>query len=99
MMIPAGYRVLLKMEEVEEKTLGGIILPQQVVDKDQAAKEWGQVIALGNCAYFDMPKPWCGVGDVVGIVKYNGTVMEDPLSGEKFRLINDKDVLCLRHQG
>lgn len=97
MMIPAGYRILLKMEEVQEKTSGGIILPQQTVDKDQAAKEWGKVIALGNCCYFDQPKPWCGVGDTVGIVKYNGTVMQDEATGEKFRLINDKDVLCIKH--
>jgi co-chaperonin GroES (HSP10) len=98
MLIPAGYRILLEMEEVSEATMGGIILPQQVIDKDEAAKEWGKVVAVGNCCYYDQPTHWVGVGDVVGIVKYNGTVMEDPDSKKRYRLINDKDVLCLRHR-
>lgn len=97
MLIPAGYRILLEMEEVEEKTTGGIFLPQQVVEKDEAAKEWGKVIAMGNCCYHDLPSPWCGVGDVVGIVRYNGNTFTDPDSGKKYKVINDKDVLCIRH--
>lgn len=97
MLIPAGYRILLEMEEVNEKTIGGIIIPQQAIDKEEAAKEWGKVVGLGNCAYYDMPSHWVGVGDVVGIVKHNGTVMTDPDTNKKYRLINDKDVLCIRH--
>jgi co-chaperonin GroES (HSP10) len=98
MLIASGYRIILEMEEVTERTKGGIILPSEVVDKDAAAKEWGKVISMGNCAYHDMPSPWCGLGDIVGIVRYNGTVMVDPETDKKYRLINDKDVLCIRHE-
>ncbi len=98
MLIAAGYKILLKMEEVEEKTSSGLIIPQQTIDKDKAAKEWGKVVSMGNCCFYDQPTPWVGLGDVVGIVRYNGTEMIDPDTREKFRLINDKDVLCIRHQ-
>lgn len=97
MLVPAGYRILLEMEAVEEKTKGGIILPQQVIERDEFNKEWGTVRAMGNCCYHDFPQPWCGVGDVVAIVAGNGKSVTDPDTEKKYRMINDKDVLCIRH--
>lgn len=95
MIIPAGYRMLLKMDEVEEVTAGGIILPQQTKDADEAAQEWGTVVALGPFCYHDYQRPWCGVGDKVSITRYAGKVVIDRATGEKLRAINDIDIHCL----
>jgi co-chaperonin GroES (HSP10) len=95
MLIPAGYRILLKMEEVVEKTAGGIILAQQTIDADEAASKRGTVVAIGEFAYKEYPAHWCKVGDVVTIAKYAGTIEEDPADGQRYRAINDIDVICV----
>ncbi|MDY7028396.1 MAG: co-chaperone GroES, partial [Spirochaetota bacterium] len=41
---PLGDRVLVKLEEVEEKTAGGIFIPQTAQEKTQS----GVVVAVGE---------------------------------------------------
>ena len=43
-IIPLGERVLLKAEKTEEKTAGGIFIPQAAQEKTQIAT----VVAVGN---------------------------------------------------
>jgi len=44
---PSGNRVLVKPDAVEEKTKGGIVIPESVKDKHQMSVNYGEVIALG----------------------------------------------------
>ena len=46
-IIPSGNRVLVKPDEVEDVTPGGIVIPQQVRDKHQMSANYGHVVALG----------------------------------------------------
>lgn len=94
MLIPAGYRILLEMEEIDEKTAGGIWLAPQTKDADEAASKRGTVLAIGEFCFKEYPGPWCRVGDVVTIAKYAGTVEEDPTTGKRYRAINDIDIIC-----
>ena len=96
MLIPAGYRIMLKMEEVEEKTVNGIILAQQTIDADNAAQEFGTVISMGEFCYREYKGPWVKVGQIVGIARYAGKVTIDPDTGEKFRMVNDLDIQCIK---
>lgn len=95
MIEPAGHRVLIKPDIVEEKTAGGIILAQTTKERDQQATMRGEVVAIGVNAWkaFDDGTPWAAVGDRVCFRKYAGEVIKD--GDEEYRVINDDDCLCV----
>jgi chaperonin GroES len=80
---PFGDRVLVKVKEVENKTEGGIILPDNA-SKDKPTE--GEVIEVGG-----NPKN-IEVGDTVIFGKYAGT--EITLDGEDYLILETyKDIL------
>ena len=48
---PCGNRILVKPDEVQEKTEGGIVLPNQVTERHADAAGYGYVIAVGPDCY------------------------------------------------
>lgn len=50
-MKPAGYFVLIKQDEIEEKSKGGIILTQNAVGINQAQQTVGTILARGDVAF------------------------------------------------
>jgi chaperonin GroES len=92
---PTEYRVLVKPEKVEEKTQGGIIIPDQTKDRDQYAVVKGTLVSVSPLAftYADwpegsrVPQP----GDRVAYEKYAGALMKGN-DGEDYRVVNDRDV-------
>lgn len=97
MIVPAGHRVLVKVEEAEEVTAGGIIVPKTVADRNTEANIFGIVVAVGVNAWkaFDGGEPWAAAGDRVAFAKYGGFIIEDPDTKEKFRLLNDEDITAV----
>lgn len=45
---PRGNKILVKPDQIEEVTAGGIVLPQQVKDRHQLSACYGDVIAVGS---------------------------------------------------
>lgn len=91
---PVEYKVLVKVDKIEEKTQGGIILPDTVKDQESMAHTRGVLIAIGGNAFCHLEEPIPRPGMRVIIAKYSGlfTVGED---GEEYRLMNDKDIAAL----
>ena len=91
---PQGYKLLIAIPKLEEKTSGGVIIPDKLKGMEQTASIIGLVIALGKAAYNDADKfpdgPYCKKGDFVIFRSYSGTRFK--LRGEEFRLINDDTV-------
>ena len=91
---PKGYKLLIAIPKLEEKTQGGVIIPDKLKGLEQTASIIGLVIALGEAAYKDTEKfpdgPYCKEGDFVIFRYYSGTRFK--LRGEEFRLINDDTV-------
>ena len=91
---PKGYRILIAVPDVEEKTKGGIILPDALKSKEETASIVGQVLARGSDSYADADRfpggPYCQEGDWVMFRAYTGTRFK--ISGKEFRLINDDSV-------
>ena len=91
---PKGYKLLIAITKLEEKTQGGVIIPDKLKGLEQTASIIGLVIALGEAAYKDAEKfpdgPYCKEGDFVIFRSYSGTRFK--LRGEEFRLINDDTV-------
>ena len=87
---PLHDRVLVRRIEADEKTSGGIIIPDSAKEKPQEAK----VIALGTGKKGDDGKvtPFeVKVGDRVLISKYGGT--EVKLDDKKYTLVREDDIL------
>ena len=91
---PTGYRVLVAIPQVEEKTKGGIYRPDEIREREQMASVFGLVLKLGPDAYLDKERfpngPLCKVGDWVLFRPYSGTRFRH--CGNEFRVINDDTV-------
>ncbi len=90
---PLHDRVLVKpFEEEEEKTSGGIIIPDTAKEKPQK----GEVVAVGDGRILDNGEkvPMCvKVGDKVLYGKYAGT--EVKIEGEKYLVMREDDIYAI----
>ena len=91
---PTGYRLLIALPEIDEKTQGGVIMPDGLVKDESTASIIGFVIKMGSDAYADKERfpngAWCKEGDFVIFRSYSGTRFK--VAGKEFRLINDDTV-------
>lgn len=89
---PLANRVLVKRQETEEKTIGGIILP----DSAQTKQDIGEVIATGpgkkdndgNHVKIEIK-----VGDKVMWDKYGG--QEVTIEEESYVILKDDDIIAI----
>ncbi|MCZ8172288.1 MAG: co-chaperone GroES [Novosphingobium sp.] len=87
---PLHDRVLVRRVEAEEKTAGGIIIPDSAKEKPAE----GEVLAVGEGAYNeegDRIKPDVKVGDRVLFGKWSGT--EVKIDGEDLIIMKESDIL------
>jgi chaperonin GroES len=91
---PSGYKLLVAIPKIEDKTAGGVILPDAHKDAEHTASIIGLVLKVGPDAYQDLNKfpngPWCKEEDYVIFRSYSGTRFK--IEGTEFRLINDDSV-------
>ena len=94
-IVPTGGHLLVLPNKVEERSAGGIILPQETRDKEQQAATVGTLVAVGPGAWYDIDDgyPWAAVGDKVSYARYAGVAMTGK-DGLNYVLINDNDVLA-----
>ena len=88
---PLGDRIFVKVSDSEEKTAGGILLPDSAKEKPQV----GEVSAVGPGKRNDdgsRQEPEVKVGDKVLYSKYAGTDIK--LAGEEYVLLSEKDILA-----
>jgi chaperonin GroES len=84
---PLADRVLVKAAPAEEKTIGGIIIPDTAKEKPLQ----GTVLAVGNGTKDE--EMVLKAGDTVLYGKYAGTEVE--LEGEKYLIMRQSDVLAV----
>ena len=88
---PLGDRIFLKVSAPEEKTEGGILLPDNAQEKPQI----GEVIAVGPGNRNDKGEHQpvdVHVGDRVLYSKYSGTDIQ--MGYEDYILVSEKDILA-----
>jgi chaperonin GroES len=86
---PLLDRVVLKVEEAEEKTKSGIILSSAAQEKPQFAS----VVAVGPGVVDGKEvKMYVSVGDKVIASKYAGTQVK--IDGEEYTIVNQSDILA-----
>ena len=90
---PLSDHVVLKPVEAEEKTKGGIVLPDTAKDRPQE----GEVVAVGPgkvLEYGTRLTPEVKVGDRVIYSKYSGT--EVKIDGEEYLIVRESDILAIK---
>ncbi|HOJ71712.1 MAG TPA: co-chaperone GroES [Syntrophorhabdaceae bacterium] len=89
---PLQDRILVKRIEEEEKTKGGIIIPDAAKEKPQE----GRVIAVGDGKMLENGTKaplTVKVGDKILFGKYSGT--EIKIEGEEHLILREDDVLAI----
>lgn len=84
---PLGDKILVEVLEAEEKTKGGIVLPDTAKEKPQQ----GKIVAVGKGRVSDDGKtiaPEVKEGDVILFGKYSGTELK----------IDERDLLMLKEE-
>lgn len=88
---PLGDRVLVKVSDAEEKTAGGILLPDTAREKPQV----GEVVQVGSGKRNDdgsYQAMEVKAGDKVLYSKYAGTDLK--LGTEEYVLLREQDILA-----
>lgn len=89
---PLGDRVFVKVSASEEKTAGGILLPDTAKEKPQV----GEIVAVGPGKRNDdgsRQEIDIQVGDKVLYSKYAGTDIK--LGTDEYVLLSEKDILAI----
>jgi chaperonin GroES len=89
---PLADRVVIKPSPAEEKTKGGIILPDTAKEKPVI----GEVVAVGPGKVTDDGKkvpPEVKVGDKVLYGKYSGT--EVTVEGDEYLIMREADIFAI----
>lgn len=98
-ILPTEYKVLIEPRVVEEKTKGGLYIPDVTKERDQVAQTEGVIVDMSAAAFTyeqwpkgtRLPRP----GDRVLYAKYAGSEVRSPRNGKTYRLVNDKDIAAV----
>ncbi len=82
---PLGKRVLIKPVKEEEKTRGGIYIPETAKEK----KKQGIVVEIGTIEEKEFPVK---KGDLILYAGYSSEELE--LDGEKYLILESKDIIA-----
>lgn len=96
---PIEYNVLVKQDQSEETTSGGIYLPEDTKERNKHSETEATIVAVSPMAFaFDdwpqgeaTPAP----GDRVVFARHAGTFV-DGVDGTQYRVIKDKDVVAVK---
>ncbi len=87
---PLDDRVVVKPEEAEEKTAGGIVLPDTAQEKPMM----GKVVAVGEGKLLDngkRAKVAVKKGEIVLYGKYGGSDVE--IDGTEYKILRESEIL------
>ena len=93
---PLGDRIVVRPLEAQERTKGGIVLPETAKEKPQE----GKVVAVGKGKTLDngsVQTPEVKSGDVVLYGKYTGTEVATK-DGEDLLIMREDDILAVLKQ-
>ena len=94
---PTGWRILVAPYQGKEVTDKGVIIPDQIRQREALATVVAYVLKVGPLAYKDPDKfgdggSWCKEGDWICIGRYAGSRFS--LEDMEVRVINDDEVIA-----
>lgn len=106
MLVPLGRKILVKQQELEKVSKGGIILEYENEKLEKAGITVGEIVAQGPYCWKTYStvdregivrdgEPQTQVGDQVYFAKHAGAFITDPVTNEEFVLIFEDDIHCV----
>lgn len=92
-LYPVEYKILVQLDNVADRTSGGIYIPATLRDKQQMMQVQATLIAYGGNAFEDWEEA-PQLGDHVYVAKAAGYMVVGA-DGEKYQLMNDKDIAAI----
>ncbi len=89
---PLADRVLVQRVEAQNKTAGGIVLPDTAKEKPQR----GKIVAVGEGKMLDdgsRQKPQVKKGNLVLFTSYAGTDVK--IDGKEYMIMNESDIMAV----
>jgi chaperonin GroES len=93
---PLEYNIVVKPQDVERKTKGGLLLADSTIEKEEFGRTEGVIVATSPMAFkfddwpADEPRP--APGDRIMFSKYNAKSFKG-IDGGDYWIMKDKDVL------
>jgi co-chaperonin GroES (HSP10) len=95
MIVPLLHRLIIKLDNPEETTPAGIVIPKAILEREQTGAEIGTVISIGDTAFKDFKAELIPiVGDKVYFAKYAGKKVKD-IDEAEYVAINDEDCVAI----
>lgn len=96
---PVEFKVLIRVDDIDNQTQGGLWIPDTALDRQQMAHDRGTLVAVSDMAFLE----WEGLipkeGDSIIFNKYAGSVIHFEEKGtrdrQQYRLCNDKDICAV----
>jgi chaperonin GroES len=92
-IVPLGKRVVIKPQDIQEKTPGGLVIPPSATDDKRPA--FGEIVKLGigkgedgKVIKFDVK-----VGDLVYFKRYSPEEIE--VDGKEYLVLDAEDIIAL----
>lgn len=99
-LVPVEYNLVIRMDPVEERTAGGLILPSSKTDRDELEADEGVIVAMSPLAFTYAAWPEGSrlpeVGDRVLMARFDGRIWKR--GKDTYRLIKDQSVIAIVEQ-
>lgn len=90
---PLGHAVLVEMYDPAEASRS-LIIPESVKQGMKSIETRAVIVAVGDLAWSDEPKPRALEGDKVLLANFSGVLVTGPKDGKTYRMVNDRDIYC-----
>lgn len=98
-LIPTAYHLIIRTEEIDEVSEGGIVMmTKSEAKREKLGAAQGYIIAIGPHAWQELSdgSPWAELGDLVIFDRYAGMVPQvDGFDDGKYRILKDEDVVAV----
>ena len=96
-VIPVRHVAIIKPDVVDDKSAGGMFLPDSARSRLQSAVDRGELMAVGKGFFDKLPGPIPKVGDKVLFDRYAGSVItiQEEQIRQEYRLCNDDQIVAI----
>lgn len=96
---PVGWRVVVRPYRPEEKSAGGLVMPEEVLDNTEILTYVGQIVAMGNLAFTAKTRSGIDMAQVEPRPKVGDWVMYGTYGGQKLSLRNGNNYIVMNDDG
>ena len=86
--------MLVKPDDIEQTTKGGIIIADTIRDQHSNAQTTGRLVAAGPDCWKEFQGKWAKVGDKILFARHGGLKING-MDGKEYRLLNDEQVTAV----